>query len=405
MNVAKSAMVALVFVILGLGQAPGPTAAATLDLLDPDYPAWKARHSIVTVYNPENETSGTGVIVAERVRQEGWIAVLTAQHVTRDSAFAYVNLPVFENRRFVRDRSLYGLDNAFRGKVITEANTSDLSVVWLELPDDERVNWKRARDISIARDDQCDPDEQVYIIGDNSTVDPDTVFRATQGHVESRENCNINPPDVVGWGNFTPGSMHVFAADIYPGFSGGPVLDRRGRLIGITFAGGGNIDELPLRIAYTVSFERMSAFLSEILFGVQIPIVNRTSDEVRYKMIFDRHHQEEWRRGIREWSWSESGSCKIHYTQYSLEELGEITDSFPYAFDREETRPVEWLVYPLLNPSKLKARKNFVLTRYISYLDRSSASRLPGDCNAFQAVYGIHRDEGNGGFRLEWGGD
>ena len=305
------------------------------------------------------------------------------------------------------------MDNAFRGKILTEANTSDLSVVLLEIPEDERVNWRHVSDISIARHDQCDPDEPVYLIGDNSTVDPNTVFRATQGHVESRERCNTNPPDLNGSGNLAPGSIHTFAAEVYPGFSGGPVLDRRGELIGITFAGAGYIDE-PWQYAHTVNLERMKTFLSGILFDAQIPIVNQTSDAVRYKVIFDISESREWRRGTRRWTWLESGSCNIHHWEISLEELGKITSIFPYAFDREKTtesgrsRPVKWLVYPLLNPSKPQAMKNSFLTRHMSYLDRSSSSRLPSGCNEFEAVYGIDKDEGNGDLRLvrlEWGGD
>ena len=404
MKVSKYGVLGLTAALLALGQVPEASAA---DLLNRGHPTWKAHDSIVIVHNLERESRGTGVIVAERVREEGWIAVLTAQHVTHDSAFAYVNLPILEGNDLVRDRKRYGIDTAIRGRVLTEANTSDLSVVFLEIPHNERTNWRNVDAIDSATKDQCSTDELVYLVGDNFRVDPNTVFRGTSGRIESIDDCNTGFPEGSEWARFGSGNIRNIAAEVYPGFSGGPVLNRHGQLIGITFGGTGNRDNLPFPYAHAVSFERTEEFLSAVVFDVQIPILNRTSETVRYKVFFDQDDRIKWRLGLKEWSWVDPDECVVHHKQHSLEALRARTSRYPIAFDQEKareggrTRPIPWRIVSG-HMSRSSSAKNLRLVRYISYADRSR-SPLAGGCEVFPSVHSLVRNTQTGNHELEWG--
>ena len=79
----------------------------------------------------------------------------------------------------------------------------------------------------------------------------DADLRLAHGVVEAIETC----------AGCTAPAYFTFAGDAGPGFSGGPVLDASGRLIGITF---GYKDQGSLRVIYAYPMDRVEAELSVI---------------------------------------------------------------------------------------------------------------------------------------------
>ena len=91
------------------------------------------------------------------------------------------------------------------------------------------------------------PGEAVSAFGQGA----DGELRLAHGVVKAVETCD----------GCTAPAYFTFAGDAGPGFSGGPVLDASGRLIGITF---GYKDEGPLRVIYAYPMERVREELSLI---------------------------------------------------------------------------------------------------------------------------------------------
>ena len=89
--------------------------------------------------------------------------------------------------------------------------------------------------------------ETVSAFGQGADAD----LRLAHGVVRAIETC----PGCTAPAYFT------FAGDAGPGFSGGPVLDASGRLIGITF---GYKDQGSLRVIYAYPMDRVEAELSAI---------------------------------------------------------------------------------------------------------------------------------------------
>lgn len=84
----------------------------------------------------------------------------------------------------------------------------------------------------------------------------DSDLRLAHGVVQAIETC----PGCTAPAYFT------FAGNAGPGFSGGPVLDASGRLIGITF---GYKDEGHSRLMYAYSMDRVKQELSAIRRGAK----------------------------------------------------------------------------------------------------------------------------------------
>ena len=379
--------------------------ASTQNFFTPDNNSvWKTRKSIVIVHNPESKGEGSGVIIVDR-EQEGWFAVLTAQHVTRDSAFAYVSLPILEetessrNRSFVRDRFRYSPDTALKGRVLTEAGSSDLALIFLDVSG-TGDRWRYLNEISIARNDQCSYEHPFYVIGDNSRVDPDTVFRASRGYRDSSDGCSDET--VV----FDDGSvledMRILDAITHPGFSGGPVVNRLGQLIGIHV--GSDSPGYPETLRYSVGHARMREFLSNIAFNFQIPIFNGTADPVRYKVLFGRREEKEWAVGTKQWLWIGSGECQVHHRQFSVWDLSRRSLK-PIAFHKEERkaggedRPIQWRVVSEARPRSERSRGlDFRLRMNVSFPEITP----PAHCSDFEMLYRIVGKSGKEDFELEW---
>jgi Trypsin-like peptidase domain len=91
------------------------------------------------------------------------------------------------------------------------------------------------------------PGEAVIAFGQGADGD----LRQAQGEVRAIETCS---------GCTTP-AYFTFAGNAGPGFSGGPVLDASGRLIGITF---GYKDQAGVRLIYAYSMDRVREELSAL---------------------------------------------------------------------------------------------------------------------------------------------
>ena len=189
----------------------------------------RARNSLLWVVVPVpwtggKESQGSGVLIDEKSA-----LVVTNHHVTEDnpsSVWAFFPARdrdgnLISERIFVEDperrNTLEQLGYAVKGRVIAEDPENDLAIVRLDgLPETAReVDY----DLSNPPGNYMESDEGVEIFGNPADLQ---LWRWTAGFYQG-----IHPDPESG-----KDRLHLDAS-IYGGNSGGPVLDERGRLIGV----------------------------------------------------------------------------------------------------------------------------------------------------------------------------
>lgn len=376
------------FLVLLLPMTNGTAYALDNHLLSENSDVRKAFRSFVRVLNPETQHAGSGVVLIDQA-DNGWIAVLTVEHVTRGSSHVYVEFPKWNNdRQLIRDRSQYSWNDALEGRVITEAFNSDLAVIVVGMDDEERKK-RRIRDISVSRRDQCSKKDPIYILGDSDKADANNAFHVVRGKIMSWDDCSGNRIAVRTGETYN--DVRIVRAHVFPGFSGGPVLNKRGRLIGIAFANGDLADESARSIS--VSYDRMEEILSEIWVNFQVPFVNRTMEAVRFGVQFGREKLDDVRM---RWIWLESDNCYVSQRKFSIWDLA-TKNVTPRAFDKVKPRgdsnrrlkAIPWKV----------AGGDHDLQMQVSFL----GTTLREKCEDFVSVYKIIWNSIDDVYELEWG--
>ena len=194
------------------------TETATCDIsqnLPVDQLYTQAMRSVVWILNLDEESQGSGVLIDKERK-----LVVTNQHVTDNAGFVFVSFPVQDqDRKLIGDRNYY-LENylslALNGygtwaRVIAEDAEKDLAILQLDfLPENSlEIDHDLGENIS----SNMRRDELVHILGNPGTLE---LWRWTLGlfHADAGDWLEIN-------------------ADVYGGNSGGPVLNGKGKLIGI----------------------------------------------------------------------------------------------------------------------------------------------------------------------------
>jgi hypothetical protein len=163
--------------------------------------------------------------------------VVTSCHVVGDADTVLVHFPEFEKGDLVRRRDAYKRKPGLKGQVVLKERRANIALVQLErLPEG-------AKPLALA-DKSLPPGAQVHTMGNPSVSQALWVY--THGHV--RQQAYLDEWDVGGDQLLAEKPMplrvkevqHLNAkmletdSPINPGHSGGPLVDDRGRLVGVT---------------------------------------------------------------------------------------------------------------------------------------------------------------------------
>jgi S1-C subfamily serine protease len=215
------------------GQAPGPKEPETKPPKDFDGPGLyeKCVRSTVFIVTPlkGGSAQGSGTLIDAEKRY-----VLTNYHVVDEVDNVFVQFPVrnkdgslmTDKKKYV-DRIPAGA--ALKGKVLYRDDTRDLALIQLDkLPPDTKALPLAKKSVRTG--------EPVINIGNPGAVD--WTFSTTSGNVRGVGVADM----VVGRGGGA-GVLRIKAwmvtvtNPINPGDSGGPLIDRRGYLVGVTESG------------------------------------------------------------------------------------------------------------------------------------------------------------------------
>ncbi len=409
----KVAMLALTALLVH-SQVPHATA----DLLDklPEH-VHKSTVIVHTLHSQKMEThKGTGVVVAERIKDEGWVILLTARHIVDSGDIIFVNFPLFEGDSFVRDRSKYDTESALLGKVIRKSDSSDLAAVLVEIPKQKREGLRKLRAVKLAQKDQCSTGIPFFIVGDNKakTTTPDAIFFASEARLLTEAHCRIDVNFKVDTGPFQNRTLKDAGRQLlvisYTGFSGGPVLDAAGKLIGIVTGGAGHLPTSilfdhtnPSPFTFTVSFDQLQYFMKEVKIGMHVAIGNESNSNIRYRLIFDQDDLRAWEKHsiqTRDWLNLSVGDCRIHGKHYSLKELARQSRRYRYPVGFEETergRYISWKV-KYLEDAEPKAKRELIRSPSVS--GGIAPVLFEGGCRGFGK---IHRRQSGYEHQIEYG--
>ena len=174
----------------------------------------------VWIRNERKKCAGSGALV-DRSRR----LLVTNEHVVEKADHVMVYFPAFEDGDLVISRKRY-LDETSScrrslGEVVARDPVRDLALVRLEsLP-------LAAKPLPISRDIQ--PGATVHVVG-NPGVSP--LWTYARGWVRSVGARTLNVS-----GRKLAARLVEFDSSIYPGNSGGPVVNDKGELVGIVAAG------------------------------------------------------------------------------------------------------------------------------------------------------------------------
>jgi hypothetical protein len=184
------------------------------------------------------------VVVSACAHSSGAPAMAIAQP---DIAAAY--LPLFARVHLGLDKAVGAAVVIQPGIAVTNAHNDDLvnekSVLGVR-QDYDLLFFRTAR--------QASPPTALPVVGQSVTAygqGSDRELRVAHGTVRRIVTC-------AGCG---PSAYFIFAGNAGPGFSGGPVLDAAGKLVGITF---GYKDEGGERLIYAYDMDRVRAELSAL---------------------------------------------------------------------------------------------------------------------------------------------
>jgi S1-C subfamily serine protease len=214
------------------GQAPGPKEPEAKPPRDFDGSALyeKCVRSTVFIVTPlkGGSAQGSGSLIDAEKRY-----VLTNYHVVDDVENVHVQFPVRnKDKSLMTDKKQYieriPVGQALKGKVLYCDKTRDLALIQLDkLPPDTKALPLAKKSVATG--------EPVINIGNPGAVD--WTFSTTQGNVRG-----IGVADMVvgrGGGDVLriKARMVTVTNPINPGDSGGPLIDRRGYLVGVTESG------------------------------------------------------------------------------------------------------------------------------------------------------------------------
>lgn len=242
----------------------------------------KAIRSVVWIVNLNsdgNASVGSGVVVD---RSRGLI--VTCYHVSEPADEVKVFFPYRDGSGHLQSDQKYYVRNynelsrtgyAAAGRVIARDKVKDLAVLRVEkLPEE-------TRSISLAKEDP-QPNDMLQAIG-NPGINPN-LWRSALGSLNAIGQCQRT----YEGGHRVNVMALFFYSDIVGGYSGGPVLDSNGRLVGICHAvktAEGGID------ATAIHYREIKAILATVETQQVFSVRNRTDREVRCRV---RWGQSEW---------------------------------------------------------------------------------------------------------------
>ena len=243
---------------------------AELPNLDVDQIVARAMPSVVWIYNVDEDTQGSGVLIDEERR-----LIATNAHITESSRWVFACFPVPDrDGELVGERAYYlqnyeslqKTDYATWGRVIAEDFNRDLAIIQLDsLP---RTAREIEHDFGIDLSRKIKKGDPVHILGNPGKLD---LWRWTVGlfHADTGQWLQIN-------------------ADVYGGNSGGPVLNGRGQLIGII-----SLSDRRTK-TWAVPARYVKVLLSKIGPKHTFRIKNNTRFTVPYWIKWSNNH--EWKR-------------------------------------------------------------------------------------------------------------
>lgn len=194
---------AMVLLTFGYSQAEELSVDHTYD---------KVITSVIWIVNTDTKSQGSGVLIDKKLRR-----IVTNHHVAKKNESIMVFFPVRDrNGELIVDRSFYLNDSnrdiltrlgyAIQGHVIAESSENDLAILRLDgIPETAR---EIEYDSNYPRKNST-----VHIFGNPGDL---KLWRWTFGRFEKVDK-----------------EMLIITADIYKGNSGGPVVNDKGKLIGI----------------------------------------------------------------------------------------------------------------------------------------------------------------------------
>lgn len=213
---------------------PPPTTPGQ-DTVGTDFGARLAQRTVRVI---SGNTSGSGFFISKEL-------VITNRHVVEGSARGdvFVASQYFGNRPLVAK-----VIAATRGSTIAQP---DFALLQIERPP---------------------TDVQVMEIADNPAPLDDVVAAGFPGRTIVSDENNVTPATVFSRGIVSVvqarrdgTSLIVHTADIAPGSSGGPLVNRCGQIVGVnTFINAGETPAIEGRALYALSSESLKAFLKSI---------------------------------------------------------------------------------------------------------------------------------------------
>lgn len=234
----------------------------------------KAIRSVVWIVNRGGNSTGSGVLID---RQRGLI--VTCYHVSEPADevevfFAYRDAGgalMMDGKYYLRNKERLAAEGyAVTGRVVARDKEKDLAVLRVtKLPED-------ARAISLAKEDPR-PDDRLQVIG-NPGINPN-LWRTALGAVSEIGKLERTYPD----GHKVSMTALYFYCDVTGGYSGGPVLDSNGRLVGICHANNFSEGGLgSLAVLYREVKEILATVETQHVFSIR----NRTVRDVRCMVRF-----------------------------------------------------------------------------------------------------------------------
>jgi tetratricopeptide (TPR) repeat protein len=167
--------------------------------------------------------TGTGFLVYGRDR-----LVVTNAHVVGEKKQVQVTFPWYKGGQAATDRKFYGRERPLEGTVLVTDSKRDLALIQVPIVPNGVRPLKLAKESAVSM-------ENVYMVGNPG--DDEKLWRANEATVK-----RVAARDVLHKGdNPRIGAviLELEARDkVRKGFSGGPVLNMRGELVGILFGAG-----------------------------------------------------------------------------------------------------------------------------------------------------------------------
>jgi tetratricopeptide (TPR) repeat protein len=179
--------------------------------------------STAWIYNPKIDSSGTGWVV-DRARR----LLITNQHVVDDATHVEVLFPAYRDGQLISERSYYkDHGRTIRGRVMDAVVDRDLALIQLDsLPPD-------IRELPLAASSPI-PGEPVYSIGNPGASGALWVFTSGDVRAVYRKRWSTRIGNASIW---REARVVETSSPTNPGDSGGPVVNTKGEVVGVTEGG------------------------------------------------------------------------------------------------------------------------------------------------------------------------